>query len=232
VTPFINYQEVEMTKSKKQKINRTVGESKELVKQEYTQEERQRIVHYTKRSGGKLPKFKINKMSSGKPMLEIQENDKELVAVKMMESLGTPDKELQSLLLNQAMETFRGCHSSEGYDDDRLAEFTNNAMAILQGICPEDEIEGMLAIQMIGVHNMAMTIMSRTMITDQTFEGRQAGVSQATKMLRTFTAQMEALKKYRTGGEQKVIVEHVHVNEGGQAIVGNVTQGGGGNDEK
>jgi hypothetical protein len=36
---------------------------------------------------------------------------------------------------------------------------------------------------------------------------------------------MEALKRYRTGGEQTVTVQHVNVSEGGQAIVGNVTQG-------
>ena len=35
---------------------------------------------------------------------------------------------------------------------------------------------------------------------------------------------MEALKRYRTGGEQKVTVQHVSLSEGGQAIVGNVTQ--------
>jgi DUF917 family protein len=45
------------------------------------------------------------------------------------------------------------------------------------------------------------------------------------KLTRTFTTQMEALKRYRTGGEQKVTVQHVTVGEGGQAIVGNVTQG-------
>jgi hypothetical protein len=33
---------------------------------------------------------------------------------------------------------------------------------------------------------------------------------------------MEALKRYRTGGQQKVTVEHVTVNAGGQAIVGAV----------
>lgn len=33
---------------------------------------------------------------------------------------------------------------------------------------------------------------------------------------------MEALKRYRSGGEQKVTVQHVNVAEGGQAIVGNV----------
>jgi hypothetical protein len=44
------------------------------------------------------------------------------------------------------------------------------------------------------------------------------------KLARTFAVQMEALKRYRTGGEQKVTVQHVSVNEGGQAIVGNVTR--------
>jgi hypothetical protein len=42
------------------------------------------------------------------------------------------------------------------------------------------------------------------------------------KLARTFNLQLEALKRLRSGGEQKVRVEHVHVHEGGQAIVGNV----------
>jgi hypothetical protein len=42
------------------------------------------------------------------------------------------------------------------------------------------------------------------------------------KLARTFAAQVEALKRYPSGGEQKMTVQHVHVAEGGQAIVGNV----------
>ena len=34
--------------------------------------------------------------------------------------------------------------------------------------------------------------------------------------------------KDRRGGEQKMVVEHVHVHDGGQAIVGSVTRGSGG----
>ena len=34
---------------------------------------------------------------------------------------------------------------------------------------------------------------------------------------------MSALKEYRSKGEQKMTVQHVHVAEGGQAIVGNVS---------
>ena len=45
---------------------------------------------------------------------------------------------------------------------------------------------------------------------------------------------MDTPKRYRTGGEQKVTVQHQHVtvNEGGQAVVGNVTHGGRGQEKK
>jgi hypothetical protein len=52
------------------------------------------------------------------------------------------------------------------------------------------------------------------------------------KPARTFAAQAEALKRYRSGGEQIVRVEHVTVNEGGQAIVGRVLSKGVGASEK
>ena len=38
---------------------------------------------------------------------------------------------------------------------------------------------------------------------------------------------MDALGRHRGKGQQKVTVEHVHVNAGGQAIVGAVAAGGG-----
>lgn len=53
-------------------------------------------------------------------------------------------------------------------------------------------------------------------------------INLATKLTRTFTAQMEALSKYRNKGKQKITVEHVEVKDGGQAIVGNVENRGGG----
>jgi hypothetical protein len=49
-----------------------------------------------------------------------------------------------------------------------------------------------------------------------------------TKLTRTYAAQMAALKQYRTGGEQRVIVQRVDVREGGQAVVGVVNSGQGG----
>ena len=49
--------------------------------------------------------------------------------------------------------------------------------------------------------------------------------------MRSYAAQVETLNRYRNKAKQTVIVRHVHVHEGGQAIVGNVAQGRGANHE-
>jgi hypothetical protein len=203
---------------------------KDLVKKEYTDAEKARIADYAERC--KRQPVKCKRAKDGSNALVIKMPDEMLGMAKFMETFGTPDGGLCEYLLNQVVQTFRGCVSSDGVDYDKLVSFANNAMALLSGIQPRDEVEGMLAVQMIAVHNTAMETMTRAMITDQTFEGREAAANQATKMLRTFAAQMEALKRYRTGGQQRVIVEHVHVTAGGQAIVGVVNRGGEGNSGK
>ena len=58
---------------------------------------------------------------------------------------------------------------------------------------------------------------------------QQDGAERAfNKLARTFAAQVEALRRYRSSGAQTVTVRHVNVGAGGQAIVGTVGQGGGG----
>ena len=48
------------------------------------------------------------------------------------------------------------------------------------------------------------------------------------QLSRTYAALLDALNRHRGKGQQKVTVGHVHVHEGGQAIVGNVESRGGG----
>ena len=142
---------------------------------------------------------------------------------------GTANEDLQTYLINQIVHTFSGYASIDGCDNTKAVDFMKDAAAILFGIKPQDEIEGLLAVQMIAVHNMAMETMSRAILIGQTLKGKDASINHATKMLRTFLAQIDALKRYRTGGQQKMIIKHVYVNEGGQAIVGQLNQGGGKN---
>src|SRR5947208_5263640 len=100
------------------------------------------------------------------------------------------------------------------------------AIAAMMGIKPADEMEGMLAAQMVATHNAAMECYRRAMIDEQTFEGRRENLNQANKLTRSYATLMEALNRHRGKGQQKVTVEHVHVHSGGQAIVGAI-QGGG-----
>jgi hypothetical protein len=110
----------------------------------------------------------------------------------------------------------------------------NAALAVVDGARPENEKEAMLASQMAATHSLAMEMLGRARRA-QTVEHLQAHGALATKLLRTFTAQTEALAKIKRGGEQTVRVEHVHVYPGAQAIVGAVSNRkveGGGLDEK
>jgi hypothetical protein len=107
------------------------------------------------------------------------------------------------------------------------ADDANVALAVVDGIKPENEIEAMLAVQMLGTHATAMEMLGRAKHAE-TREAMAAYSGMAVKLLRTYTTQIEALAKVRRGGEQKVIVEHVHVYPGGQAIVGQVNGTGAG----
>jgi hypothetical protein len=107
--------------------------------------------------------------------------------------------------------------------------------SMLADIGSKDLLEGLLAAQMVGTHNLAMQFLARAVLKDQTVDGVNMNVDRANKLLRTFALQMEALKRYRGKGEQRVIVKHVNVHEGGQAIVGAIShsgKGGGGGNER
>ena len=96
------------------------------------------------------------------------------------------------------------------------------------GIGPKDELEGMIAAQLLAAHNAAMECYRRAMIGEQSFEGRRENLSQANKLSRTYAVLLDALNRHRGKGQQKVTVEHVHVHAGGQAVVGMVETPGGG----
>ena len=102
----------------------------------------------------------------------------------------------------------------------------NGALAAVHGIQANDEIEAMLAVQMVATHFAATRALRRLKGSDMVSQQDSNG-NLAVKLLRTFAAQTEALQRYRGKGHQKVTVEHVHVHTGGQAIVGSVSQSGG-----
>jgi len=97
----------------------------------------------------------------------------------------------------------------------------NFMLSVIKSVQPRDELETLLAAQMAAVHVATLTF-ARRLANVNTIQQQDSAERALNKLARTFTSQLEALKRYRTGGEQKVTVEHVHVHEGGQAIVGHV----------
>jgi hypothetical protein len=112
------------------------------------------------------------------------------------------------------------------YGSEEIEKKRHAAVDALVGISPQDELEGMLAAQLVACHNASMECYRRAMIGEETFEGRRENLSQANKLSRTYSTLLEALNRHRGKGAQNVTVKHVHIHEGGQAIVGNVESRG------
>ena len=81
----------------------------------------------------------------------------------------------------------------------------------------------MLAAQMVTTHNLAMRFLGSTSPAKYPNVVIDSNLNRGTKLLGPFLIQLEALNRHRSKGEQKMVVEHVHVHSGGQAIVGPVT---------
>ena len=138
--------------------------------------------------------------------------------------MGTYDAYLTTNIINQVI---RIC-SSGTEDPEAITNKANASMAAILEIDPQDSTELMLATQMVTVHNLTMEMSRRALlVNDQTEDSVNFNINRTTKLMRTYMAQMEALNKYRNKGKQQITVQHVNVNDGGQAVIGDVNQGGG-----
>ncbi|SFK09383.1 hypothetical protein [Methylocapsa palsarum] len=132
-------------------------------------------------------------------------------------AFGTTDQGVANILLTSligaACDSDPTCSPSE--------KDVNGMLAAIHGVGANDEIETMLAVQMVATH-FAATRALRRLKGSGTIPQHDSNGNLAVKLLRTFAAQTEALQRYRGKGQQKVTVEHVHVHTGAQAIVGSV----------
>ena len=164
------------------------------------------------------------KLSKSSPAVstkkESEESERFTRAMQKMKSSGVRDQRLADKLLVQAA----GASLSHWTPKDvSLCQRLELAASALTEMEPSNATEAMLALQMIAVHDAVLLFLMRATQENQTFEGSDANVLRATRLMQVFTAQLEAMQKLKgKTGQQKVTVEHVHVHQGGQAIVGAV----------
>jgi hypothetical protein len=145
---------------------------------------------------------------------------------RFMSAFGTSERAHADLMLDGILNA--ACDGSR--ENPPSERDINQVLAAVTGIGAKDEIEGMLATQMVATHTAIITTLRRQKQSETLLEQERYG-NLAVKLLRTFAAQVEALQRHRGKGQQHIRVEHVDVHAGGQAIVGAVTAGEGGKEK-
>jgi hypothetical protein len=82
-----------------------------------------------------------------------------------------------------------------------------------------NSLEKMLCHQMAAMHRAAMKLTARSL----DFESQPVEMARlsnaAARMMQVYQEAFLALQKIRTGGKQTVVVQHVQVSQGGQAVI-------------
>ena len=159
------------------------------------------------------PKVKLRRRR-----IVIEHPDPRAGELLLAEALGAGDRDALHGLLSQLTKASAVARKP---DQGNLAFMVST----LKSIAPKDSLESMLAAQMVSIHVAAMRCACRLACTDNL--PQQEGVTRAlTRLTRTFAAQVEALSRHRNSDERAITVQNLSVQDGGRAIVGNVTQRG------
>jgi hypothetical protein len=146
----------------------------------------------------------------------IDHPDQDLGERLMADTLGVADPDAMHGILRQLV---KASAKGERPDEVNLAFM----ISMIGSIKPRDSVEAMLVAQMVSVHVMAMRCAHHLANADDI--ARQDSAARALgRLARTFPAQIEALNRYRSHGGAAITVQNVSVGDGGNAIVGNVTQ--------
>ena len=168
------------------------------------------------------PKISVRHTDEGVTQLGPSYEDLEGWSCRWAKALGTHSKPLLDGFIRHALAQTGLSPKSE---PEALGAHAREAVAFIAALEPQSELEAALALQMWSVHCATMKMSGHL----HKAEMRDA-LSDYSRMMnqtsRTFTAQVEALSKLRTGGKQQVEVRYVYVDARTQTVV-NAGPGGG-----
>lgn len=193
---------------------------RENIRPEPNRDERERVLEALKgqmaRSPSKPVSVKVEHTGAGTLSVISPHSDDLGWTVRLNDTFGTAAHSFAKTQLLHIV----GIASGEGAGTEAAI---NSMLAAVGAAKPANETEAQLVVQMAATHQAAMQSLTRA-TNSNNYEVMEAAGNLANKLLRTYAKQAEALAKLQRGGQQKVTVEHVHVYQGGQAIIGNVSQ--------
>jgi hypothetical protein len=122
----------------------------------------------------------------------IDHADQDVGLALLMHAIGTTDLDFLHGLISQLVAV---------NDDHGEADYgrLNWMLSVIKGLKPRDQLEAMLGAQMAAVHVSAMVV-ARRLIASENIIHQDSMEGALNRLTRTFTTQMECLKRYRASG--------------------------------
>jgi len=114
------------------------------------------------------------------------------------------------------------CKLTKNNDTEQdMEEADRKCLMGLNALGAKGGLEEMLAAQLLSIHQLQQFSMAMShKTTDMNY--KQYFTNTAIKLANTFVQQANLLARLQGNGGQKIVVEHVDVHQGGQAIVGTI----------
>lgn len=160
---------------------------------------------------------------------EEQRTPEDLYNAKLCELTGTQNNELANHIIREA-----------SYNICGHADLMNKKNIVLQSLAeqqPKDAHEARLCAQATALYSQGMDYLEKArgvLFDTETFakqDWHKIFMKTAARLLDLHTKTVTELARYKQKGEQRIVVQHVHVNDGGRAIVGGMLTGGGTNNK-
>jgi len=142
--------------------------------------------------------------------------DYEEFVVDATSATATGNEELAFALLNQLAR-------AQGVVSEKSTVDVNRSLSLLSEFGCKNIQETSMAIHIIALHSHASRLLMKA--ANETHPELQKGFYiMALKLSKAFGTMMETFHKYKRNGTYKMQIEHLHVHNGGQAIVGTINQ--------
>jgi hypothetical protein len=111
------------------------------------------------------------------------------------------------------------------YNRYKLQKHEMETVAVsISNIAPTDMIEGQMAVQMTMLHFAALECLYEASRPEVRHERKNDHLKQAAKISKAYASMADALNRHRGKGKSEQQITVIHINDGAQAVIGNVTQ--------
>lgn len=166
----------------------------------------------------------------GKCPLHIKYENGKFTEIAFKEAYHSPDRKILQELTATHDEEISNEIVSRGASampqQNRLEYNYNTIFQSLSDCSPKDSTEAKLSLQSTVLYAQGMRYIEKAENSNR-IDHSEFYMKNAIKLLRLHNETIDALGRYRRGGKQEVIVQHVSVSNGGQAVVnGQLLSGG------